>query len=132
MRGLPLALALVVAGIGGATLVHLAALTVRRRRATLATLAALGYERRQVRATLVWQMLTVVALSLAIAVPVGILLGRLAWKFVADALTVRQGIVVPTLGLVFATTALALLATLVGTVAGNVATRRPTAEALRT
>ncbi|MET1000443.1 MAG: hypothetical protein ABWZ15_01420, partial [Acidimicrobiia bacterium] len=69
---------------------------------------------------------------LAIAAPVGILLGRLAWKFVADALTVRQGIVVVPLGLVFAATALVLLATLVGTVAGNVATRRPSAEALRT
>jgi hypothetical protein len=87
---LPLLLAALFAFVALGTLVHLLISSVRRRRRDLAILRTLGFKRGQVMRTVAWQSATLAAVALAIGVPAGILLGRLAWDLFAD----RLGIIV--------------------------------------
>ena len=87
---LPLLLAALFAVVALGTLVHLLISSVRRRRRDLAILRTLGFKRGQVMWTVAWQSATLAAVALAIGVPTGVLLGRLAWDLFAD----RLGIVV--------------------------------------
>jgi ABC-type lipoprotein release transport system permease subunit len=70
--------------------VHVLISSVRRRRHDLAILRTLGFKRGQVMWTVAWQSATLAAVALAIGVPAGVLLGRLAWDLFAD----RLGIIV--------------------------------------
>src|SRR6266513_1295834 len=87
---LPLLLAALFAVVALGTLVHLLISSVRRRRRDLAILRTLGFKRGQVMWTVAWQSATLAAVALAIGVPTGVLLGRLAWDLFAD----RLGIIV--------------------------------------
>jgi hypothetical protein len=80
----PLLLALFLAALGGATLAHTIAVTVRRRRPDLAAVRAMGFTPRQsVTAVLVMAMVIAVA-GAVLAVPLGLALGSTVWKLVAD------------------------------------------------
>jgi ABC-type lipoprotein release transport system permease subunit len=57
---------------------------VRRRGGELAVLRALGMTSAGLRAALGWQATTLSVIGLAIGVPVGVALGRLSWRVVAD------------------------------------------------
>src|SRR5204863_2825279 len=72
------------------TLVHTLISSVRRRGRDLAILRTLGFKRTQVMGTVAWQSGTLAAVALAIGVPTGVLLGRLAWDLFAD----RLGVIV--------------------------------------
>lgn len=88
----PYVLGAILAALSAATLAHLLASAVRRRRRELAILKTLGFVRGQVRATVAWQATTLVAVALAVGVPLGIAAGRWAWTLFADGLGV---VVVP-------------------------------------
>jgi ABC-type lipoprotein release transport system permease subunit len=77
---------LVVFSLGALTLALVGA--VRRRRRYLAILKTLGFDRRQVLATVVWQATTLAAIGLLIGLPVGNALGRWVWNLFADQLGV--------------------------------------------
>ena len=68
-------------GLGAALLLGLTlvtALSVRDRRRDLAIMRALGSGNRLLRATVAWQSLATLAVGLAIGVPLGVIVGRVA------------------------------------------------------
>jgi ABC-type antimicrobial peptide transport system permease subunit len=87
-RWLPLAMALLLAMIAFATLVHVLVTSVRRRRRDLAILRTIGFRRRQIATTIAWQATTLAAISSLIGVPLGFLVGRLGWSLFANQLGV--------------------------------------------
>jgi MacB-like periplasmic core domain/FtsX-like permease family len=87
-RLLPLAMALLLAMIAFATLVHVLVTSVRRRRRDLAILRTIGFRRRQIATTIAWQATTITAISSLVGVPLGFLVGRLGWSMFADQLGV--------------------------------------------
>ena len=82
VRGLPFALAALLAVLGAATLAHLLVTSVRRSRRNLAVLKTMGFVRRQVLATVAWQASTLATLLLLVGLPLGVAAGRWAWVLV--------------------------------------------------
>ena len=131
-RTVPLILAAILGGLALATIVHGLVMAARRRRHDLAVLKTLGFVRRQIRAAVAWQSTTTVAVSLAVGVPIGILLGRWAWTVLADGLGIRLMWVAP-VGYIAAGAALVIvLANLAAMVPARIAARARPAEILRT
>jgi hypothetical protein len=86
VRSLPYLLAgfLILLGLGA---VAHALLTVSRRRAKeLAVLRAVGLSPRQAAACVAWQAVVVAAIALLIGVPLGLVIGREAWRRVATSI----------------------------------------------
>ena len=83
--------------LAGGLLVLQAAIasTQDERQYDAAVLRTLGFDRRQVRAAVVWQATTLAAVGVALGIPAGIVVGRLIWRAVADGLGVSA---TPTLG----------------------------------
>lgn len=72
------AVALGLLGLLG--VVHSIAVSARKRRADIATLRALGMARAQLRRTVIWQALTIGVAGLLVGVPLGLVVGRGAWR----------------------------------------------------
>ena len=95
MGSQPLTLAVVLAA---AVLLSLAATVLasaRQRRRELAVLRALSLTRRQVRAVIAWQTTTILVLSIAVGLPLGIAAGHWAWGSFAASIGVVPVTVVP-------------------------------------
>jgi hypothetical protein len=97
VRATPLVLAGLLALLGVGVLVHLLATSIRGRRRDLAILKTIGFGRRQIRLTIAWQATTLVAIALAVGVPIGLVAGRWVWRTFAESLGVGAGVVVPVL-----------------------------------
>jgi ABC-type antimicrobial peptide transport system permease subunit len=97
--------------------------SVRRRRNEFAVLKALGFRPRQVEGTVAWQATTIVAVGFALGIPLGILVGRVAWNIVAESLGIAAGPVTPLVALAllvpFALVVVNLLAFLPGRAAAH-------------
>ena len=106
-RWLPVLLAGVVALMAIAMLTHTLLSSVRRRRRDLAILKTLGFTKGQVSATIAWQASALVVVSLAIGIPLGVVLGRWSWNTFANQLGVFPVAVLP-IGQVFLIAPLAL------------------------
>jgi ABC-type lipoprotein release transport system permease subunit len=105
------------------TLVHLLVVSVVRRRWEVGLLKALGFIRRQVAFSLLWQTTTIAVAGIAIGVPAGIAAGRLIWQAFASSLGVLPVPVV---------TGWVIAAVAIGTVlAANVLAAGPAAAASR-
>ena len=103
---------------------HALVTAVGRRRSDLAVLKTLGFNRLQVRATVVWQATALSVAGLAVGVPLGLVAGRTVWRLVADGLGVSTAATVPIPG---------LLATVVGAIAlANLTAALPARAAART
>jgi ABC-type lipoprotein release transport system permease subunit len=128
----PLLLGGVVTLCGAATLAHLLAVTVRRRRRDSGLLKALGFVRRQVAAVVFWQAATVAVAGIMAGVPLGLVAGRVVWRvFALDAGVVA----VPVLPgwLIAALAAGVLVATLaIAIVPAAAAARSPAGQVLHT
>jgi putative ABC transport system permease protein len=120
-----------IACLAAAMLGHLLISSVRHRRRDLAVLKALGFLRRQVSLTVVWQASTLVALALAIGVPVGIAAGRWIWLAVATQLGVVPEPVLPAALLALVAAATVLVANLVAAGPAWMAARTHPATVLR-
>jgi hypothetical protein len=82
----PLLLGGVVTLCGAATLAHLLAVSVWRRRRDSGLLKALGFVRGQVAAVVFWQAVTVALVGIVVGVPLGLVAGRVVWRvFALDA-----------------------------------------------
>jgi ABC-type lipoprotein release transport system permease subunit len=125
-------LAAALIGVGAAALLAQALLTaIRRRHRDLAILKTLGFERRDVRATIAWQATTVAATGLLVGLPLGVLLGRFAWNLFATELGVVSEPVAPPLSAFLVIPATLLLANLVALLPGRIAAGTRPALVLR-
>ena len=83
---LPALLAGVLGVLAAATLVHTLVSSMRRRRRDLAILKTLGFLRRQIAVTLLWEATTLTLFALALGVPIGAAAGRWTWTLFAQRL----------------------------------------------
>jgi hypothetical protein len=131
VQSLPAILAGIVAVLAAATLVHTLVTSVRRRGRELAVLKTLGFRRRQLALTVMWQTAVVVTLALVIGLPLGLLLGRYAWNVFAEDLGTVVDAAVP-IGAAFVAVPVALvLGMLVATIPAWIAGRVRPATDLR-
>jgi ABC-type antimicrobial peptide transport system permease subunit len=117
--GVPALLAMM---LGAATAVSLAltlAASVRRRRGEFALLQSLGFTRRQLTSSVLWQATATILVGLLIGVPLGIVLGRQLWIAFATQLDVVPHTSVPIIPLA----AVAIIAIVVANVAAAVPVR---------
>ena len=128
---LPWLLAALVALLSGVTLVHTLTASVRRRTHELAILTALGFERGQLAASVMWQTWTLALSGIALGVPFGIVIWRTAWRAVAENIGSVQHAEMPagTIALLVALTA--LVVTVVALAPAWLTTRVNAAAALR-
>jgi predicted lysophospholipase L1 biosynthesis ABC-type transport system permease subunit len=77
------------------TTYQLLASTVRRRRRDLALLRTLGFTSGQLRRSILVQSMTLMALSTAIAIPIGLIAGRWLWILTSDWLGIPERSLVP-------------------------------------
>jgi ABC-type antimicrobial peptide transport system permease subunit len=76
-------------------LAHSLASSLRGRRRELAIMAALGLERRQLAATVLWHAIAVALAAAFLATPAGAAVGRVAWRAFAGEFHVPARPVVP-------------------------------------
>jgi ABC-type lipoprotein release transport system permease subunit len=76
----PLILSAALILFGMATLAHYLVVSVTRRRRETGLHKALGFVRRQAAVAVFWQTTTVALAGIVIAVPAGIVAGRLIWQ----------------------------------------------------
>lgn len=114
-----------------ATVIHALLGSVRQRRRQYAVLRALGFTRRQIRATVLWQSGAVLAPALIVALPLGIAGGRWLWKAFAEGVGIVVAPAVPVLALGAAVVGTILLVELMALVPASVARRASGAQSLR-
>jgi ABC-type antimicrobial peptide transport system permease subunit len=128
---LPDALAGLLALVAAGTLAHTLISSVRRRRRDLAILRTLGFDRRQVRFTIVWQATTIIVISLAVGLPLGAVAGRWAWRLFVDQLGYVRVSVVPLVAVLLTIPAAILLANIIASIPARTAARMKPAVVLR-
>jgi predicted lysophospholipase L1 biosynthesis ABC-type transport system permease subunit len=131
VRATPLVLAALLGLLGLGVLSHLLVTSIRSRRRDLAVLKTLGFGRGQVRATIAWQATTLVAIALAVGVPIGLIAGRWVWRNFADGLGVDAGVIVPALAFGLVAAGALFLANLIAAVPARRAARTRPAIVLR-
>ena len=127
----PAILAMLLTTLALVAVGHALVTSVRRRRRELALLKTIGFGRRQVGATVVWQATTLAFVGLAVGIPIGLLLGRSVWQLVADSLGVETVSTIPTLGLIATVVGAFALVNLIAFFPGRSAARTCPAVALR-
>jgi hypothetical protein len=127
----PLFLAIFLGAIALGTLAQVLVTSVRRRRRDLAMLKTLGFVQRQIRGTVAWQATTLALVALVIGVPVGIALGRWAWRAFAEQIGVVPAPRIGGISLLIAVPATILLALAVSFVPALLAARTKPAAVLR-
>jgi FtsX-like permease family len=132
VRNLPRALAAFLALLGIAAVGHALVMTVRRRRHDLAVLRAIGLRPSQSAACIFWQAMTVAIVALAIGVPLGIVVGRLSWRWVADSTPLLYVPPLAALAIVIAIPAAIVLANMLAAYPARRAAGVRPAEVLRT
>jgi len=128
---LPLVLSALLIAIAAAVLAHALVMAIRRRRRDLAVLKTLGFDRRQVFATVAWQATTFAALGLVVGLPLGVSLGRWAWTLFAEQIGVVPEPVTPLPLILLVVPAAVLLANLVALLPARHAARTSPALVLR-
>ena len=131
IQNLPLILGFVLALLAAITLIHLLSTSTRRRRRDLAILKTLGFVRGQVARTVAWQATTLAVVAVVLGVPVGVAIGRVAWRAFAQQLGVVPQVVTPVAAVLLVVPATMALANLVAVVPAALAARTRTATVLR-
>jgi ABC-type lipoprotein release transport system permease subunit len=132
IQALPFVLAGILGVLGVATMTHLLASAVRRRRRDLAILKTLGFSRGQITAAVLWQSALLAAVALLIGVPLGVGVGRWLWTFFATQLGVLVEPRVPVPAVLLVIPAAIVLAGIVAAVPARVASLVKPALVLRT
>jgi ABC-type antimicrobial peptide transport system permease subunit len=91
----PAALAALLSFLALVAVGHALVTGTRRRRGELALLKALGFERRQVRASIAWQATVLALTGLVVGIPLGVATGIAIWRAVADGLGIVNAATVP-------------------------------------
>jgi ABC-type antimicrobial peptide transport system permease subunit len=132
VRDTPLVLAAVLIVFAVGTLAHVLLTGVRRRRRDLALLKTLGFERSQVLGVVAWEASAFAVVALLIGLPLGILAGRWAWAYFANAAGVPADATVPLTAVLLAIPVTLLIANLIAAWPGWTAARLRPALVLRT
>jgi len=127
----PLALALLLGVIAVGTLAQTLVTSVRARRRDLAILKTIGFSRRQIRGTVAWQATTLIAVALALGVPLGIVGGRWIWRLFAEGIAVVPRPVLDPRWIALAVPAAILLANAIAAFPARTAARTRAAIVLR-
>lgn len=127
---LPQVLALVLAAVGGAAVVHVLLATGRRHGRDLAVLTVLGATPNQVRATLAVAALATVLPAVLVGVPIGLGVARIVWWEVATSAGVGGDVAVPVAVLLMIGPGLVAGALLAAAVPAARAVRTPPAAVL--
>ena len=130
--GLPGILVGLLVLVAVATLAHTLVTTVRLRRRDLAILKTLGFQRRQVRATVAWQATAIVVAALVVAVPLGVAVGRWLWRLFSENLGIVPAPVVSLLAVLVVVPAGLAIANLVAALPARAAAATRPAAALHT
>ena len=80
----PVALAALLGALSLLAVGHAIVTSVRRRRGELAVLKTFGFTRHQVRSTVAWQATSLAVVGLALGIPLGLALGNVIWRSVAE------------------------------------------------
>lgn len=127
----PALLGITLAVFGAATLAHLLLVSASRRRREFALLKVLGFVRRQVRVAVSWQATTVAVVGLVVGIPLGLVVGNLAWKAFASNLGAVPLTVVPVGLVALVGGGVLILGNLLALAPGSFAARSRPAAALR-
>lgn len=130
VRSTPLAIAAVLAILGGSAFAFVLVAGVRGRRREIALLKTFGFRRRDVAATVAWQATATAIAACAAGIPLGVVAGRLAWSVLADVLGVGGDGRIP-VRLLGIPLGVVLVANLLAVVPGAVAARTRPAPMLR-
>lgn len=117
--------------LGAAGLLHVLAISARRRRGDLALLRALGFERRDVRRTLSTQAAVTALVGVGVGVPLGIVTARFAWRLTVRHLGIVDTTTLPLPGLVVIVVAALLGAVVLSLPLARDASRRSISGVLR-
>lgn len=128
---LPESLAVLMGALALLAVVHALGNTVARRRRDLALLKALGFRRRQIRATMAWEATTLAVVGLVVGIPSGLVVGRLAWRLVADGLGVAPVVTTPWLAVLLTIPGAILLVNVTALLPARAAARTVPSVALR-
>jgi ABC-type antimicrobial peptide transport system permease subunit len=131
MGSLALALVVFLAGLGSVGLLHFLAASVRNRQREFGALRALGLIRTQVLGAVTWQAAAVSTIGVAIGVPTGIILGRMAWRAAVSRLGMIDEPAVSLWAVAAVGAAVALGTVVLAAGPGWIATRRTPATQLR-
>jgi hypothetical protein len=104
---------------------------VRRRRHAFAVLKTVGFSRRQVRAAVAWHATMLAAVGLLVGIPLGLIVGRWAWRILAHGLGVSTTPWFPALELVLVAVISVAIVNLIGAFPARTAARTRPAVALR-
>jgi hypothetical protein len=132
LRSLPLALGVFFALLASATVAHALVTTVRRRRHELAVMRSIGFTRRQSRVAIAWQATLIAAAGVVVGVPLGIVTGRVMWRWLAHNFPVVYVPPLAAVAVLFVVPAAIALANLLAAWPARSAARIRPAEALRT
>ena len=122
----------VLAFLAVGTLAHALLVTIRRRRRDLAILKTLGFVGRQVRATVAWLAVAIVAPALLFGLPIGIAAGRWGWREFAQYLAVVPEPIAPAAGTLIVAAAVVAVANIVAAAPAQIAAHAPPATVLKT
>lgn len=131
IRPLLTALAAFFALLGLAGLAHALMVSTRRNRGFFAALRSLGFERGQVVRSVMTCSLVIVGISAIIGVPLGVVVGRLAWRAAVADLGIVDHPAFPVTFLLGVVVGVVVVALTVAGVPAWRASRRPPAEMLR-
>jgi ABC-type antimicrobial peptide transport system permease subunit len=132
VRTLPRNLAIFLVLLGVAALGHALVTAVRRRRHDIAVLRALGFTPRQAALCIVAQASAIGFISLVIGVPIGILVGQLAWRWMADVTPLLYAPPIAVLAIVIVIPATVIAANVLAAWPAQRASRIRPADVLRT
>jgi ABC-type lipoprotein release transport system permease subunit len=124
-------LALATAALAALAAFHALATGVRRRRRDLGVLRALGFTAGQTASAVRWQSVTIAAITTAVAVPLGVVAGRLVWRAVVSRVRVVDATDVPVGWLALLVLVLLAGSIVVAALPARRATRLRPAEVLR-
>ena len=127
----PLLFGAVLALFGAATLLHLLAVTVSRRRSDIGLLKVLGFVKSQVVSVVGWQATTLAVVGIIIGVPLGIAIGRAVWHAFANNLGAVPVSIVPIWLICFLAVGVLTFANLIAIAPALVARRSKPGDLLR-
>jgi ABC-type lipoprotein release transport system permease subunit len=130
-RDVAVAIGAFFAALAAVGLFHALVVSTRRRRADLGVLQALGLRRRAVRVAVLSQSTFLAVAGAAVGIPVGLVVGRAAWRALVQGTGAVAGPVTPWWFLAVALAGTLLAAVLLAAWPARVAARRSPADALR-